>query len=149
MRRNAVILVAVVGVMAVVVGCSPKGSERAIPSSADRVVELSMTGMRFLPDHLNVHVGETIAFVVNNPNDIAHEVFIGDLDEQNAHEAMHMAAPSNQQAMVSHYGTGIFLDAHGTGVLTYHFATAGEIFIGCHLPGHWAAGMHADVTITP
>ena len=149
MHRRWLTTMVAIGLGMALVACSPKASERAIPSSADRVVELSMAAMHFIPDSLTVRVGETVAFVITNPNDIAHEVYIGDLNDQDAHEAMHMAAPSNQQALVSHYGTGLFLDPHGTGVLTYHFAVAGQIYIGCHLPGHWARGMHALVTVAP
>ena len=149
MLRTTVCVVVSIAIGATLVGCSPKASNRAIPSSADRVVELTMEAMYFIPDGLTVNVGETVAFVVTNPTDIAHEVYIGDLSEQDAHEAMHMEAPSSQQDAVSHYATGLFLDAHGTGVLTYHFAVAGEVYLGCHLPGHWARGMHALVTVVP
>ncbi len=107
-----------------------------------------MERMRFIPDQLTAKVGETIAFVVTNPNDIAHEVYIGDMADQMAHHATHMALPSDQQQLATHYGMGLFLDPHGTGVFTYHFATAGQVFLGCHLPGHWEAGMRAVVTVS-
>jgi uncharacterized cupredoxin-like copper-binding protein len=34
-----------------------------------------------------------------------------------------------------------------TATTTYTFAQAGELILGCHLPGHYAFGMRADVTI--
>jgi uncharacterized cupredoxin-like copper-binding protein len=31
--------------------------------------------------------------------------------------------------------------------LVYHFTQPGPLIIGCHEPGHYAAGMRADVTV--
>jgi len=129
--------------------CSPSADRRDIPPGTDRVIELTMQPMRFVPDRLTVKMGQTVTFVVTNPNDIPHELFIGNMADQMAHRAVHAAAPSSGQAAVSHMGYGIYLQAHGTDMVTYHFATAGEILIGCHLPGHWEAGMLATVTVTP
>jgi uncharacterized cupredoxin-like copper-binding protein len=140
-------LIVVAGLL--LVACSPTADRRDIPPGTDRVVELTMSGMRFIPDKVTVKMGQTVTFVVTNPNDIPHELFIGNMADQMAHHAAHMAAPSDAQALVSHMGYGIYLQAHGTGMVTYHFATAGEILLGCHLPGHWEAGMVASVTVTP
>jgi len=141
--------VLVAGASLLMVACSPSADRRDIPPGTDRVVELSMEAMRFVPTKLNVKVGETITFVVTNPNDIPHELFIGDQADQMAHHAAHLAVPSASQATVPHMGYGIYLDAHGTGMVTYHFTKAGEIMLGCHLPGHWEAGMVAIVTVEP
>ncbi len=137
------------GLGLLLVACSPSADRRDIPAGTDRVLELTMEGMRFIPNQLDVKVGETITFVVTNPNDIPHELFIGDEADQMVHHAAHMAAPPADQAAVPHMGYGIYLDAHGTGMVTYHFTKAGEIMLGCHLPGHWEAGMVALVTVKP
>lgn len=129
------------------VACSPSADRRAVPSGTDRIVELSMQGMHFVPDRIEVRAGEMVAFVVTNPNDIAHELFIGTEADQMAHRATHMAVASAGQAKIPHDGYGIFLNPHETGVVSYHFDTAGQIMLGCHLPGHWEAGMKAIVTV--
>ncbi len=149
MRSSQFRALLVAGVSLLLVACSPSADRRDIPPGTDRVVELTMGGMRFIPDKLDVKVGETITFVVTNPNDIPHELFIGDAADQAAHRAAHMAMPSAGQATVPHMGYGIYLDAHGTGMVTYHFTQVGEILLGCHLPGHWEAGMKATVTVKP
>ena len=138
-----------VAVAVTLAACSPSADRRSIPPGTDRVVELTMAEMHFIPNSLTVKMGETITFVVTNPNDIPHELFIGNMADQMAHRAMHLAAPSGGQAAVSHMGYGTYLPAHGTGMVTYHFATSGEILLGCHLPGHWEAGMKATVSVTP
>jgi uncharacterized cupredoxin-like copper-binding protein len=131
------------------VACSPSADRRDVPAGTDRIVELSMTGMHFIPDRIEVQAGDLVAFVVTNPNDVAHELFIGTEADQTAHHAAHMAVSSPDQALVPHGGYGIFLAPHETGVVSYHFDTAGEIMLGCHLPGHWEAGMVAIVTVEP
>lgn len=141
--------VLVAGASLLMVACSPSADRRDIPPGTDRVVELTMEAMRFVPTKLNVKVGETITFVVTNPNNIPHELFVGDQADQMAHHAAHLAVPSAGQATVPHMGFGIYLEAHGTGMVTYHFTKAGEIMLGCHLPGHWEAGMVAIVTVEP
>jgi uncharacterized cupredoxin-like copper-binding protein len=132
-----------------VVACSPSADRRSVPPGTDRIVELSMVGMHFIPDRIEVKAGELVAFVVTNPNDIAHELFIGSEADQMAHRAIHMAVASAGQANISHDGYGIFLAPHETGVVSYRFDTAGEIMLGCHLPGHWEAGMRAIVIVKP
>ncbi len=139
----------IVGLGLILASCSPAADRRDVPDGTDRVVELSMTGMRFIPDRVTVKAGELVAFVVTNPNDVAHELYIGTEADQMAHRAMHMAAAAADQAQVPHGGYGIFLAPHETGVVSYRFDTVGEIMLGCHLPGHWEAGMHAIVVVEP
>ncbi len=150
MRSSAVVrgvLTLAIGLL--LVACSPSADRRNVPAGTDRIVELSMAGMRFIPDRVQVKAGEIVAFVVTNPNDIAHELYIGTEADQMAHAAVHRAVSSPDQALVGHGGYGIFLAPHGTGVVSYHFDTSGEIMLGCHLPGHWEAGMKAIVTVEP
>jgi uncharacterized cupredoxin-like copper-binding protein len=139
----------VLGLGLLLVACSPSADRRSVPPGTDRVVALSMVGMHFVPDRIEVKAGELVAFVVTNPNDVAHEVFIGTMADQMAHHAAHMAVSSAGQALVPHGGYGIFLEPHETGVVSYRFDTPGEILLGCHLPGHWEAGMKAIVTVKP
>jgi len=137
------------GIGLLLVACSPTADRRDVPEGTDRVVELSMAEMHFIPDTVEVRAGELVAFVVTNPNDIAHELFIGDEADQMAHHGAHAAASSPDQARVQHFGYGIYLAPHGTGVVSYQFDTPGDIMLGCHLPGHWEAGMRATVTVKP
>jgi len=149
MATTAFRALSAVGLGLVLVACSPSAARRDVPAGTDRVVELSMEGMHFIPDRVEVRAGELVAFVVTNPDDIAHELFIGTEADQLAHAAMHKAAAASAQAQVRHAGYGIFLAPHETGVVSYRFGTAGEILLGCHLPGHWEAGMHAVVVVEP
>ena len=137
------------GLGVLLVACSPTADRREVPPGTDRVVELSMAEMHFIPDRVVVKAGELVAFVVTNPNDIAHELYIGTEADQVAHHAVHVAVASAGQAQIPHGGYGIFLTPHETGVVSYQFDTAIDVLLGCHLPGHWEAGMVAIVTVEP
>lgn len=149
MGSTAVRGLVALAVMLLLVACSPAAAQRSIPPGTDRIVEMSISGMKFIPDRIEVRQGQMIAFVVDNPTDIAHELFIGDEADQMAHHAAHMAVPSADQAVVPHYGYGFYLEPHATKVVTYKFDSARKILLGCHLPGHWEAGMVAYVTVKP
>jgi uncharacterized cupredoxin-like copper-binding protein len=115
---------------------------------ADRDIHVSISGLRFVPDHFEVRVGETIRFVVTNPTDVPHELFMGTMAEQLAHHREVMNEPPDQQVqLMQHTGYGIYLIAHDSGQFLYHFSEAGQVTIGCHVPGHWEAGMLATITV--
>jgi uncharacterized cupredoxin-like copper-binding protein len=116
---------------------------------ADRDIHVSISGMRFVPDHFEARVGETIRFVVTNPTDVPHELFMGTMAEPLAHHREVMNEPPDQQVqLMQHTGYGLYLMAHDTGQFLYPFGEAGQVTIGCHVPGHWEAGMLATITLS-
>lgn len=143
-RRNGVVMT-VAFVLAACLG--GEGDTRASPGPSPRIVELSMDGMRFDPDQVEVRLHETVRFVVRNPEGIPHELFIGSETEQVTHREVHASTAPQEQADVPHYGYGAFIPAFGTGQFEYRFDASGEVMIGCHLPGHWEAGMRALIVV--
>jgi uncharacterized cupredoxin-like copper-binding protein len=132
---------------------SPSPTATAVPSVAASVapsvaplsgevnVVMSDT-MRFAPEPITVKAGEEITFVVTNEGLIVHEFFVGTEDEQVEHAA-EMAAGG-----MSHgHDNALSLKAGETGSLTMTFADAGSLLIGCHEPGHYDAGMVANLTV--
>ncbi len=121
-------------------------SNTSSPAAAqpERTIEVSMTdGLRFDPDRLIVRSGETVRFVIKNPTSIDHEFVIGDAAAQRAHAA-EMAS-----GMMHDDAHAVSAPAGETRELIYAFGAPGDLQIGCHVPGHYEAGMHADVTVTP
>lgn len=112
--------------------------------AAPRTIEVSITdGLRFDPDGLTVRVGETIRFVITNPTPIDHEFVIGDEAAQRMH-ATEMAG-----GMMHDDAHAVSVPAGETRELIYTFGAAGDLEIGCHVPGHYEAGMHAPVAVAP
>jgi uncharacterized cupredoxin-like copper-binding protein len=105
-------------------------------------VEASDT-MRFIPGEITVHEGETIAFVVTNSGEAPHEFVIGDEEVQQEHEG-------TMSEEVEHGDDAAVSVAPGeTATLVYTFEEAGELLYGCHVPGHYAAGMVGTITVGP
>lgn len=121
--------------------------EPADPGDADRTIEiLASDDFRFDPDELTLNVGEVITFRVVNNGQIAHDFTLGDAATQDEHEeAMTemggMAMPDEPNAIV--------VAAGETKDLTWRFTEAGTVLIGCHQPGHYAAGMKGEITVEP
>lgn len=96
---------------------------------------------RFVPDSFEFPAGTTVTFVVENRDPIDHELLIGDMEFQEAHEegteVRHGAKPGE-----------ISVPAGETRTTTYTFEAPGKLLVGCHLPTHWDYGMRGVITIT-
>ncbi len=110
-------------------------------SGGVRTVDITIHFSRFEPDHVDVAPGETVRFVVHNTDPIDHEFILGDQYVQTIHEnGTELRHPPKPGEMSVPAGT--------TQVTTYTFpATDGQLIFACHLPGHYAFGMHGTVTI--
>lgn len=117
-------------------------------AEADRAVEIDAgDDFAFSPAEINVSVGETITFVVTNTGVIPHDFTLGDQATQDAHEAemADMAASGDMGELDD--TNAMVLDSGETKELTWTFSEAGTVLIGCHQPGHYAAGMRGAVEV--
>jgi uncharacterized cupredoxin-like copper-binding protein len=99
--------------------------------------------MRYDPPEITVRPGETIRFEVKNAGKLRHEFMIGDATEQRTHSEMMKRDPG----MVHNDPNTITLEAGEGKTLVWRFGEAGELEIGCHVPGHYEAGMLARVRV--
>ena len=117
-------------------------------AESPRPVDLTMTDeMTFEPARIDVRPGETVVFRVRNLSKEAHEAYIGTDEEQRLHETAHYALPADDQTNTTHMGYGIHVAPFGTGELVARFDEDTEYVIGCHYPGHYAAGMRAVIEV--
>ena len=100
----------------------------------------------FSPDHLSVKKGETVTFRFTNSGTQLHEAVIGNQDAQ-AQAQAEMAMQHGGHSGMS-MTNAVEVKAGATGELTLTFDKAGDVLIGCHEPGHYAAGMRATVTVS-
>jgi uncharacterized cupredoxin-like copper-binding protein len=56
--------------------------------------------------------------------------------------------PAEGQTTTTHMGYGVHVAPFGNGELVVAFDNAYEYVIGCHYPGHYAAGMRAVIEVT-
>jgi P-type Cu+ transporter len=120
------------------------GAPMAETRPVDLTIALSTTdALRFTPDQLDVQAGETVAFEITNSGVLPHEFFVGTPAQQQAHEA----AMSSGVSMGEEPGA-VDVPAGTTARLVYTFAQPGTLEYGCHVPGHYAAGMRGTITIS-
>lgn len=110
-----------------------------------RTVDVAMEDIEFDQTTLTVKTGETIDFRFTNTGQIAHDAFIGDDAAQKDHEA-EMGEMGDAEGHGMKEGA-IALQPGESGQLSYTFSEPGTFEVGCHQPGHYAAGMKIDVTV--
>lgn len=138
----------VLAAAAVVLSACSGAATRTGTAASPRAVDLTMTeDMTFEPARIEVRRGETVAFRVRNGSNEAHEAYIGTEEEQRLHETDHSGFGGNQEA-VTHMGYGMHIAPLGTGELVSMFDEDVEYVIGCHYPGHYAAGMRAVIDVS-
>lgn len=110
--------------------------------AVSRTIDVSMVDDAFTPASLSVRQGQTVRFVFHNQGHVEHEAVIGTAAAQSAHEAA-MASGAMDMGVPD-----LTVAPGGTGSLDYTFGGPGQVWIGCHEPGHYAQGMRALVTVT-
>ena len=139
-------MIAALGLVAgalVLAACAPPPASDASPM---REVRVTMTDeLRFDPDTITVHAGETVRFVVHNAGAADHELLVGD----EAAQAGFAAEMADGHGAGHADAAGIALAGGATGTFTYTSAEPGELLIGCHEPGHYEGGMVGLITVQP
>jgi uncharacterized cupredoxin-like copper-binding protein len=106
-----------------------------------RTVHITIHFSRFHPDRVIVSPGETVTFSVRNTDPIDHEFILGDGYVQQIHENGTEPSHAPRPGEMS-------VPAGTTQVTMYTFPNGdGHLIFGCHVPGHYAYGMHGLVTI--
>ena len=142
------------GILATVLlvgGCGGGGSHDSMshgsaPGSGPiREIEVTMRDIMYDPPAVTVKDGETVTIVFRNAGKIRHDAFLGDEAAQAEHEKkMGMSSDS----MGGHDDDAITVGPGNAGSLTHTFKAGDTLVIGCHQPGHYAAGMKLAVVVT-
>lgn len=104
----------------------------------------------FGPQTLSVPAGQRVSFFVTNAGVVDHELVIGDAHAQQEAEAAMTSGDHAGHGNAAHHGgeiPSIYLRPGESGQLVVTFPKAGELLIGCHVPGHWAAGMRGTLQV--
>jgi Cu+-exporting ATPase len=125
-------------------GAAPMPMETVNTQPVSRTIQVETTDtLRFVPDHLDVRAGETIAFEIRNAGALPHEFFIGTPEEQLEHEReMASGAPMHAEP------GQVDVPAGQTARLVYTFDQSATLEYGCHVPGHYPAGMRGPITVS-
>jgi uncharacterized cupredoxin-like copper-binding protein len=121
-------------------------------ADADRTLDVETTedgGFHYEPSSIDVSAGEVVTFRIHNVGQARHEFVLGDRVQQQDHEAEMRRMASEGDMMMHDDPNAVAVEPGETKELTWRFTTPGDLEYGCHEPGHYAAGMHGDVTVSP
>jgi uncharacterized cupredoxin-like copper-binding protein len=114
---------------------------------------------RYRPSAIMVWAGHRVTFEVTNAGKLSHEFILGDRAAQLDHEHEMRVATGGQMDMDMHahmhlHGSGAPAGTGGLTVppsqtrrLTWTFDKPGIVLYGCHVLGHWAAGMRGTIVV--
>jgi uncharacterized cupredoxin-like copper-binding protein len=116
------------------------------PDGGGNVVQVAMFDFGYALDRETVPVGEPVTFRFVNEGQIEHEAMFGSMHQQ---EEFASTDGHGDHGSEGHHGeiAAITLDAATAGEMVMVFDSLGEVLIGCHLPGHWDAGMVATLEV--
>lgn len=127
-------------------GSSPTASAATsqAPSAEATRVEVRLTdAMRIEPAQLTVPAGVPVTFVVTNAGTVEHEFVLGDEEVQAEHEE-EMSGGGHD---MGDDGNAVTVAPGATEEHVYTFSEPGVTLAGCHVPGHYPAGMKAEITV--
>jgi uncharacterized cupredoxin-like copper-binding protein len=106
---------------------------------------------RYRPSSIVVRAGRRVTFSVTNAGKLPHEFILGDRATQLDHERQMQAMPADGEHMHDHtHGDaagGLTVPPGQTRRLTRTFQHPGVVLYGCHVLGHWAAGMRGTIVV--
>jgi uncharacterized cupredoxin-like copper-binding protein len=115
---------------------------------------------RYRPSSIVVRAGRRVTFAVTNAGKLPHEFILGDRATQLDHERQMQTMPADggggmgDMHVHSHgaadhaaEGTGLTVPPGQTRRLTWTFHDPGVVLYGCHVLGHWAAGMKGTILV--
>ncbi len=112
--------------------------------AVSRAIAIVMTDeMRFVPDRIEVRLGETIRFTHENRGAVMHEMVVGTPKTLAEHAEMMQRFPEmeHDEPWMSHVAPG------GRGEMIWHFNRAGDFQFACLIPGHFQAGMIGTIKV--
>jgi uncharacterized cupredoxin-like copper-binding protein len=115
----------------------------AISTLRNVVIEMD-DSMRFSPATVQARVGEPLRFIVINQGKLPHEFVLG----KEADLVAHAKDMQRAQATHHHHQNALSVKPGETGTLLWTFDQAGVWGVACFEPGHYAAGMRAEVRVS-
>jgi uncharacterized cupredoxin-like copper-binding protein len=101
---------------------------------------------RYRPAAIRVRAGRRLTFAVTNTGRLPHEFILGDRATQLDHERQMQAAAGGGHV---HEHGALHVPPGQTRRLTWTFDKPGIVLYGCHVLGHWAAGMKGTIVVVP
>ena len=117
----------------------------ASPDPRARRIDIRMgDDMRFIPNHIDIKLGETVRLVVHNDGKVLHELVLGTRAELDKHAALMLKHPNmaHDDPWMAH------VDPGKSGDIYWTFNRAGHFEFACLIPGHFQAGMRGTLRVS-
>ena len=140
--------------------------EKGKLSEVNRTIEIKMYDNYFEPNEIIIKKGETIKFIINNYGEFVHEFNIATKEMHIKHQPEMMKMVENQilladkidkkkmkemskkdHSMAHSHSNSVLLEPNETGEIIWKFNTKANLEAACNVPGHYEAGMIADIKI--
>ena len=135
-------------------------------SEVDRVIEIKMYDNYFEPNVLNIKKDETIKFIVKNYGELVHEFNIATKEMHIKHQPEMMKMVEHEilladridkekmkqmakkdHSMAHSHSNSVLLEPNEISEIIWKFSTTANLEAACNVPGHYEAGMVADIKI--
>lgn len=94
-----------------------------------------------------IPAGVAVGLEFVNIGAVEHEAVIGDMTAQDEAAQLMQAEASGEEADHAEGAPSILLDPGEVGQLAVMFDEPKDLIIGCHVAGHWEAGMSGDFEV--
>ena len=140
--------------------------EKGKLSEISRTIEIKMYDNYFEPNVLNIKKGETIKFIVKNYGELVHEFNIATKEMHLKHQPEMMRMVENEilladridkkkmkelskkdHSMSHSHSNSVLLEPNEIGEIIWKFNTDAILEAACNVPGHYEAGMIANINI--
>ena len=138
--------------------------EKGKSSEVDKIIKVKMYDNYFVPQIFNIKRGETIKFVVYNYGELVHEFNIATKKMHIKHQPEMMMLVENEVILsdkidkkkmmemakknpsMSHsHSNSVLLSPGESADLIWKFTNSLKIEAACNVPGHYEAGMIAEI----
>jgi plastocyanin len=152
-RLKALALMGVAALMMVAVSaCSPTSASNSQASNPQRV-EVHGTEFKFAPAQVTVKVGQPVQLVFVNDGTVDHELEMENMPAKDVTLDLSKAGsiPDDErdeaQGDAKNNEPHAYAAAHGTATVTFTPTKAGTYEMGCHIAGHFEAGMKGTFVV--
>ena len=108
-----------------------------------QLIKIDARDIKFAPSSIAIRAGETVQFQITNRGKLEHEFVLGDAAQQAEHDKEMATVPG----MAMQHINGVSVAPGKTESFIWSFTKAGHLQYGCHVPGHYAAGMVGELTV--
>ena len=136
------------------------------PSEVEKVIKVKMYDNYYEPKKFKVKKNQTIKFIVYNYGDLVHEFNIATKKMHRKHQPEMMRMVENEilladridkkkmkelskkdHSMSHSHSNSVLLEPNEIGEIIWKFNTNANLEVACNVPGHYEAGMIANINI--